>query len=319
MSAPKRISFLLNPTSGGRRGACTIAALNQYAYAHPELIEVKLIDQAKLAAQIESAKESEILVIGGGDGTISRLLPHLHGHDKPIGILPLGTGNDLARDLGFIELQRISDPVQILQKYNSAAQREVTVFCLEYGAEYSEHTLFLNYASFGFDAKVVSDFASWRKTWFAGLLRSVLMNRVGYVVISLCNFCHKLNPNTAITFRSTGQSHLVRQCSSVMFANIRSIMGMGITTRTGSAFDDQIECVVVSNPLQYCGMFLRYKLPILLPRLLGSHSTWDLDGIPDGAYVQIDGEPRADIKASNFRVRVSHKMKILVNPCLSAL
>lgn len=41
------------------------------------------------------------VVVAGGDGTVSRLLPKLAVSGVPIGILPLGTLNMLARDLGF--------------------------------------------------------------------------------------------------------------------------------------------------------------------------------------------------------------------------
>lgn len=41
------------------------------------------------------------VIVAGGDGTASRLLPKLAVSGVPIGILPLGTLNLLARDLGF--------------------------------------------------------------------------------------------------------------------------------------------------------------------------------------------------------------------------
>jgi hypothetical protein len=41
------------------------------------------------------------ILIGGGDGTINQLLPRLLDMPAPIGLLPLGTANDLARTLGL--------------------------------------------------------------------------------------------------------------------------------------------------------------------------------------------------------------------------
>ena len=43
------------------------------------------------------------ILVGGGDGTINRLLPDLLEASLPLGILPLGTANDLARNLGLPE------------------------------------------------------------------------------------------------------------------------------------------------------------------------------------------------------------------------
>ncbi len=45
--------------------------------------------------------EADVIVIGGGDGTIGRSSGLLLELGRPVGILPLGTANDLARTLGI--------------------------------------------------------------------------------------------------------------------------------------------------------------------------------------------------------------------------
>lgn len=45
--------------------------------------------------------DHDVVVIAGGDGTLHAALPALLGKGAPIGILPLGTANDLARTLGL--------------------------------------------------------------------------------------------------------------------------------------------------------------------------------------------------------------------------
>ena len=52
-------------------------------------------------------RKAELIVIGGGDGTISKALPQLLKLGKPFAVLPLGTANDFART---IELPM--DPMQ---------------------------------------------------------------------------------------------------------------------------------------------------------------------------------------------------------------
>ena len=51
-------------------------------------------------------READLIVLGGGDGTINRALGGLLEAQRPLGILPLGTANDLARTLALP-----SDPV----------------------------------------------------------------------------------------------------------------------------------------------------------------------------------------------------------------
>jgi diacylglycerol kinase (ATP) len=49
----------------------------------------------------ECRNEIDLVVVGGGDGSINAAAPGLLGTGLPLGILPLGTANDLARTLGL--------------------------------------------------------------------------------------------------------------------------------------------------------------------------------------------------------------------------
>jgi YegS/Rv2252/BmrU family lipid kinase len=46
-------------------------------------------------------KKPDLVILGGGDGTISGLVDLLVGHDVILGVLPLGTANSFARTLGL--------------------------------------------------------------------------------------------------------------------------------------------------------------------------------------------------------------------------
>jgi diacylglycerol kinase family enzyme len=64
--------------------------------ARVELVEPENMD-ARLDAAVNS--DSDIVVVGGGDGTFSHALAKLAGTGKTIGLLPLGTMNLMGRDL----------------------------------------------------------------------------------------------------------------------------------------------------------------------------------------------------------------------------
>jgi len=53
------------------------------------------------AALRDSRRKIDRVVIGGGDGTLNRVLETLIELELPVGILPLGTANDLAATLGI--------------------------------------------------------------------------------------------------------------------------------------------------------------------------------------------------------------------------
>ncbi len=67
--------------------------IDSYAVDRPEKL-----DDALLAAL---AKKPDLVILGGGDGTISGLVDHLVGRDITLGVLPLGTANSFIRTLGI--------------------------------------------------------------------------------------------------------------------------------------------------------------------------------------------------------------------------
>ena len=68
---------------------------------------VRLLDERppeveRLGAWIvEHRREVDLVIIGGGDGTLNAAADALIETGLPLGILPLGTANDLARTLGI--------------------------------------------------------------------------------------------------------------------------------------------------------------------------------------------------------------------------
>lgn len=66
--------------------------------------DIRLTDSDDLfdaLAEAAKAPGLDALVAGGGDGTLSCAAGHLAGTGRPLGILPLGTLNHLARDAGI--------------------------------------------------------------------------------------------------------------------------------------------------------------------------------------------------------------------------
>lgn len=79
-------------------------------------------DPQELDAMMASilASKPDLVILGGGDGTISGLVDHLVGKGVMLGVLPLGTANSFARTLGIpldvegaVEVLRTGEPKRI--------------------------------------------------------------------------------------------------------------------------------------------------------------------------------------------------------------
>jgi diacylglycerol kinase (ATP) len=99
-TATKALVILNRKARHGRIDAS--AALDRLARAGFELIEEQ-VDRAQLLSQaIRHARgRVDAIILGGGDGTLTMAADALVDVQLPLGVLPMGTANDLARTLGI--------------------------------------------------------------------------------------------------------------------------------------------------------------------------------------------------------------------------
>ncbi|PXA98204.1 diacylglycerol kinase [Nostoc sp. 3335mG] len=102
--AARRFHIILNPNSGTvLANGITAAGLEQeFKAAGLDAVvdgapDISMDEKVARAA----ASDADVVVAAGGDGTITALAGALAGTDKALGILPLGTVNALAKDLGL--------------------------------------------------------------------------------------------------------------------------------------------------------------------------------------------------------------------------
>ena len=118
------IALLTNPTAGrGRGGKARGAVLERLRGAGLSVRDLsgQDADEALDLARAAVAEGVESLVVLGGDGMVHLGVQAVAGTGTPLGIIPVGTGNDVAR---YFDLPR-KDPVAAADRVIAGATRQV--------------------------------------------------------------------------------------------------------------------------------------------------------------------------------------------------
>jgi diacylglycerol kinase (ATP) len=99
----KRIRVLVNPSAGSGRAWARLrraGLLAEREDARLEWIETRAPEHLVDLVHAAQADDLAALALAGGDGTVSLALASLEAQRVPLAILPVGSGNDFARDCG---------------------------------------------------------------------------------------------------------------------------------------------------------------------------------------------------------------------------
>ena len=114
-----------------------------------ELVLTHYKDHAQLLAREALEKNPYCIIAAGGDGTINEVINGMYGSDIPLGILPLGTTNVLARELSLP-----LDAAGAIKRVLSGTPQYISLGRISLSAG---DRLFCLMAGIGFDAKAVFD------------------------------------------------------------------------------------------------------------------------------------------------------------------
>lgn len=101
--AKQKLLFIINPGSGDNKTDLR-EVINNYFRKLEHTIELyslpKKCEIDSLKSRIEDAKADKVIAVGG-DGTLKLVAECLLGTDTPIGIIPAGSANGMAKELGI--------------------------------------------------------------------------------------------------------------------------------------------------------------------------------------------------------------------------
>jgi diacylglycerol kinase (ATP) len=243
---PRTIALLTNPTAGrGKGGRFRDAALGRLTDAGIEVTSLQggSADEALDLARRAVADGVDALVVCGGDGLVHLGVQAVARTGVPLGVIPAGTGNDVAR---YFDLPR-KDPVAAADRVIGGQQRVIDL--AQAGDRY-----FVTVLAAGFDA-IVNERAN-RMSWPKGQMRYNLATLAELRVFEPLPYVLDID----------GTEH--RLDAMLVAVGNGPSFGGGLRITEGAILDDGMLDVVIIKPMSKAQLIRTY------PKLFkGTHVT----------------------------------------------
>lgn len=256
----REIALLTNPTAGRGRGArhrdAALARLRESGFVVRNLAGRDADEAAELARGCV-ADGVEALVVCGGDGLVHLGVQAVAGTGVPLGLIPAGTGNDVARYLGIPR----TDPVAAADRV--VASRRRTIDLARSGDRW-----FVTVLAAGFDA-IVNERAN-AMTWPRGQMRYNLATLAELRTFRPIPYVLELDDGS-------GPRTVEHEAMLVAVGNGPSFGG-GLRITEGALLDDGMLDVVVITEMS------KTKLARSYPRLF----TGRIDGVAEYVHHRVE-------------------------------
>lgn len=275
------IAILVNPTSGAGFGSRLFRQLKDSSAISAHVFEISELEKTDLSSYSH-------LLVCGGDGTITSAVARVVATNCRCVVvpIPLGTANDLARELWIRRVTHAGAVFAVLERLSRLTISQLSVWEARWGETSTDRIIFTNYLSLGFDAKVVKDFSHWRMG-LKGKRTTVLRNRIQYAFSGLRNLSYRL---PAVTVSSRNSAISLQGGVSLLFANIQSIMGFGRTHKVCDFSDGLLEAITLPSIFSFLKLMPPFNSIFRPAELLGRNDSWTVSGKLGDVAMQSDGE-----------------------------
>jgi diacylglycerol kinase family enzyme len=277
----KKITVIYNPVAGGKKRPSPKAVFEKYLCRHELSFFIsESASHLKLLSQQVSESDVDIVMVAGGDGTVNMVGRALAGTNKCMYIVPLGSGNGLARHFKY--------PIQ-LDRNLQCFSPDHKVLTIKTGKVAGE--VFLNISGLGFDALVSKQFSIGSDRGLWGYVKAVV---------------RKLNyrPSTYTLYSESkevwkGKAFLINVANASQWGN--DFVVAPFADPLSSCFD-----VVVLKP------FSVFSIPIIVYKLLRGEihqssyfQSYKMESgyieLEQKEYYHIDGEPGIPMDTIEFK------------------
>ena len=281
--SPLKVGIVYNPSKERAQAALNIVyrTLSEAGWEPAKLYETKVDDPGFSMAQQAVKEGAELVLAVGGDGTVREVASALKGSDIPLGIVPMGTGNLLARNMGY-EVWDTSSCVHF-----ALFGQEHTIDMIHLVSKLTngktDQRDFLVMGGAGFDAQIMTD------------TDPKLKSMIGGAAYFLAAGKHLLARRSPVLITIDDGPTFGRKMRGVLIANCGEIQGgINIASQT-SAKDGQLEVIILAprTLLSWAALSLRimtrrYRSTPILDHKMGSRVKMDFLKHPQP--IEVDGD-----------------------------
>ncbi len=199
----------------------------------PLWFETTVDDAGASMARAAVAAGADVVVAAGGDGTVRVVCAEMASTGVPVGVVPAGTGNLLARNLGI--------PLgheQALEVVLRGQDRAVDLVKIK--GDGLDTTRFAVMAGMGLDAAIMDD------------APDSLKRRMGWSAYFVSGVRHLRYPAVRVDISMDGAEPVHRRARTVVVGNVGNLTG-GIPLLPDARIDDGVLDVVVIAPRSVVG------------------------------------------------------------------
>ncbi|MCP4539534.1 MAG: diacylglycerol kinase family lipid kinase [Chloroflexi bacterium] len=300
--------LIYNPTAGPRDARRSLDRIRSHLEHRGWSVELRMteksgdaIDLARAAAQAGC----DVAIVAGGDGTIGEAINGLVHTQTALGVLPMGTANVLARQLG-ISTHTMSNPLRLQETINGWVEGTIRPVDVGQLAGQANDRYFMCWAGVGLDAQVTARMES-------GPRHTRRLRMLPYVIAILMVARDFQGVKTCVTL----DGNVIRgRTVLTLISNIQQY-GAVFNVAPDARIDDGLLDVFVFKGLG-SSYAIRHLVKMLIQRHMhdpqvvyrrARHIEIQTEGV---VPVQVDGDP---IATTPVTVRVvPHALRLLVPP-----
>ena len=311
--AMRRVALVDNPASGiqsSRREATVRAALDALTSAGAEVehLTINGPGSGSALARDAIARGCDAVIVCGGDGTVHEVMQALVGTNVALGVIPMGTANALAADLGLK-----TSPERAIRRLLNARPVRVPVGRIFYRSPEGDERCkyFTVAAGIGADALLMARMDPVRKRKWGYLL---------YVFEAVRIWATHPFPLFRVELTRTGDGEpRVVEASQLLAVRVRSFGGLLGTLAPGASLHSNSLCLVAFKTRSRF-QYLRFLLAVVgqlqtFSRDVELLNAQAVDCLPahgsSEVYVEADGDVLGQLPA---RLEIAPEMLTLLIP-----